>query len=92
MIRNLNRKTWPYALHFEFRASSNEAEYEALLAGLRLADQLGAHCIEVSLDPNLVVQQVNGEYETWEGHMAKYLAMAKELMAHFQSVKVEYIP
>ena len=39
-----------------------------------------------------MVQQVNGEYETREGHMEKYLAMAKELMARFQSVKMEYVP
>ena len=35
---------------------------------------------------------MNGKYEAREGHMAKYLAMAKGLMARFQSMKVEYIP
>ena len=41
MLRSPRGQTWPYALHFEFRVSNNEAEYEALLAGLRLAEQLG---------------------------------------------------
>ena len=45
----------------------------------------------MSLDSNLEVQQVNGEYEAQEGHMEKYLAMVKELMASFQSIKVEYV-
>ncbi|KAM1594374.1 hypothetical protein ACFX10_000792 [Malus domestica] len=31
-----------YALHFKFKASNNEAEYEALLAGLRLTNTLGS--------------------------------------------------
>ncbi|GJU08032.1 reverse transcriptase domain-containing protein [Tanacetum coccineum] len=31
-----------YALRFEFDASNNEAEYEALVAGLRIAEQIGA--------------------------------------------------
>lgn len=62
------------------------------MAGLRLAEQLGAQQIEVSSNPNLLVQQVNGEYKAWECHMVKNLAMVKELMAHFQSLKVEYIP
>ncbi|XP_052197259.1 uncharacterized protein LOC127804437 [Diospyros lotus] len=92
MIKSPEGKIWPYALHFEFRVSNNEAEYEALLAGLRLAEQLGAQNVEVSSDSNLVVQQVNGEYEARESHMARYLAMVKELMAHFQHVKVEYVP
>ncbi|GKB21317.1 reverse transcriptase domain-containing protein [Tanacetum coccineum] len=30
-----------YALRFEFDASNNEAEYEALIAGLRIAEQMG---------------------------------------------------
>ncbi|GJV49910.1 reverse transcriptase domain-containing protein [Tanacetum coccineum] len=31
-----------YALRFQFTASNNEAEYEALIAGLRIAAQMGA--------------------------------------------------
>lgn len=31
-----------YALRFQFKTTNNEAEYEALLAGLRLAQDLGA--------------------------------------------------
>ncbi|XP_052197247.1 uncharacterized protein LOC127804425 [Diospyros lotus] len=92
MIRSPDGQEWPYALNFEFRASNNEADYEALLAGLRLATQLGVQRIEVSSDSNLVVQQVNGEYEARESHMATYLAMARELIARFQSIKVEYVP
>ncbi|XP_052199521.1 uncharacterized protein LOC127806336 [Diospyros lotus] len=67
-------------------------EYEALLAGLRLAEQLGAQNVEVSSNSNLVVQQVNREYEARESQMARYLAMVRELMTRFQHVKVEYVP
>jgi len=30
------------ALHFAFRASNNQAEYEALIAGMLLAKEMGA--------------------------------------------------
>ncbi|GKG26251.1 reverse transcriptase domain-containing protein, partial [Tanacetum coccineum] len=30
-----------YALRFQFRASNNEAEYKALIAGLRIAAEMG---------------------------------------------------
>ncbi|GJU45899.1 reverse transcriptase domain-containing protein [Tanacetum coccineum] len=33
-----------YALRFEFTATNNEAEYEALLAGLRIAARMGVTC------------------------------------------------
>ena len=35
-----------YALRFGFKASNNEVEYEALIAGLRLAKELQAHSIQ----------------------------------------------
>jgi len=55
VIKSPKGQIWPYALYFEFQASNNEVEYEALLAGLRLDEQLGAQHIEMSSDSNLVV-------------------------------------
>ncbi|XP_071695277.1 uncharacterized protein [Rutidosis leptorrhynchoides] len=39
-----------YALRFEFPASNNEAEYEALLSGLRMAEKMGIKGLKVSVD------------------------------------------
>ena len=47
-----------YALKFGFKASNNEAEYEALLVGLQLATTMGADQIRVYSDSQLVVNQV----------------------------------
>ena len=52
-----------YALKFGFSASNNEAEYEALIAGLKLAKDVGAERIEIFSDSMLVVQQLQGEYD-----------------------------
>ena len=41
-----------------FKASNNEAKYEALLAGLRVVSELGAKEVEVYSDSRLVVNQV----------------------------------
>ena len=43
------------ALRFTFKASNNEAEYEALLAGLRLAKELQVDSLIVYSDSKLVV-------------------------------------
>ncbi|CAL9018618.1 unnamed protein product, partial [Prunus brigantina] len=51
-----------YALRFKFHASNNEAEYEALLAGLRLAKEMGARQIQIFSDSQLVVHQVNQDF------------------------------
>ncbi|CAL9006368.1 unnamed protein product [Prunus brigantina] len=44
-----------YALRFQFKTTNNEAEYEALLAGLRLAHDLGAQGLRAHSDSLLIV-------------------------------------
>ena len=61
-----------YALKFRFKASNNETEYEALIAGLKLAKDLGVKQIRALSNSMLVVQQVRGEYETKGENMMKY--------------------
>nr|XP_027089516.1 uncharacterized protein LOC113710608 [Coffea arabica] len=63
-----------YALRFDFAASNNEAEYEAVIAGLQLARKLGAAHIMVYSDSQLVVCQILGEYEAREEVMHRYLS------------------
>ena len=41
-----------YALKFGFKASNNEAEYEAVIVGLNLAYAMEADQLEVSMTPN----------------------------------------
>lgn len=48
------------AIHLGFPATNNDAEYEALIAGLRLAKELGVQRITIHSDSMLVVYQVNG--------------------------------
>ena len=43
-------------------ATNNVAEYSALIAGLRMALELGVDELEVVSDSELVVKQMNGEY------------------------------
>ncbi|XP_023922202.1 uncharacterized protein LOC112033647 [Quercus suber] len=74
-----------------FRASNNEAEYEAFLAGLRAASSLGAREIELYSDSRLVVNQVQGSFEARDPRMKAYLEQARLVMAGFHTVKVFHI-
>ncbi|GFZ19982.1 hypothetical protein Acr_28g0006870 [Actinidia rufa] len=62
VIRAPSGKQMEYAIRMGFQATNNEAEYEALLAGLRVATELGAQSLEVFSDSQLVVNQVQGDY------------------------------
>ncbi|KAM2467298.1 hypothetical protein PS1_009120 [Malus domestica] len=70
-----------YALRFKFKASNNEAEYEALLAGLRLAKHLGVKQIDIFSDSQLVVNQVTNDAKN--SFMAANLAQTQLLLKHF---------
>ncbi|XP_028120271.1 uncharacterized protein LOC114317717 [Camellia sinensis] len=61
---------WEQALMLGWKASNNEAEYEALLAGLRSAKHFSAEQLLVFSDSQLVVNQLSGVYETRDERMA----------------------
>ncbi|KAM2908682.1 hypothetical protein COP2_048166 [Malus domestica] len=71
------------ALHFKFKASNNEAEYKALLAGLCLAKHLGVQRIDIFSDSQLVVNQVTNNFDTKDSSMVTYLAQTQLLLKHF---------
>ncbi|KAL0424764.1 UNVERIFIED_CONTAM: hypothetical protein Sradi_1011200 [Sesamum radiatum] len=60
-----------YAIKFNFAASNNEAEYEALIAGGKLALAAGAKHLKAYSDSQLVVNQIKGDYEAKGSKMTK---------------------
>ncbi|GKD24438.1 reverse transcriptase domain-containing protein [Tanacetum coccineum] len=75
-----------------FTASNNEAEYEALIAGLQIAAQMGVRNIQVSVDSKLVANQVLGTYVAKEENMIKYLEKVKSLVSGFANFSISQIP
>ena len=61
------------ALRFAFKASNNQAEYEALIAGMLLAKEMGAKGLLAKSDLLLVTGHVTGEYQAKDPQMAVYL-------------------
>ena len=58
------------AIRFGFKASNNEAKYEALIVGLHLARELQVSNVKNFSDSQLVVNQVNDIYLTIGEKMA----------------------
>ncbi|KAL5551203.1 hypothetical protein UlMin_001379 [Ulmus minor] len=80
------------AIRFKFKATNNQAEYEALLSGLRLAKELSAWHLTIYSDSQLVVSQVNSEFQAKGEKMASYLEKAKEAMNQFDTVTIIQVP
>ncbi|GKA64655.1 reverse transcriptase domain-containing protein [Tanacetum coccineum] len=73
ILTSLEGMEFTYALRFRFDATNNEAEYEALIAGLRIAEQMGVKNLQANVDSRLVANQVNGTYIAKEPGMIQYL-------------------
>ncbi|RDX61575.1 rnhA, partial [Mucuna pruriens] len=80
------------SLHFEFRASNNQAEYEALLAGMRLTRDLKAKILNAKSDSKLVTGQINNEYQARDLQMSRYKERAVQLAAGFEKFKLVHVP
>ncbi|XP_073117080.1 uncharacterized protein [Elaeis guineensis] len=63
LLTNSEGVVTEHALRFDFKASNNQAEYEALVAGLKLALELGVGRLKVFSDSQLIVGQIKGEFE-----------------------------
>ncbi|GKE46506.1 reverse transcriptase domain-containing protein [Tanacetum coccineum] len=76
-----------YVLRFEFEASNNEAEYEAL-------DRRANGCKDLveKVDSCLVANQINGSYKAKEQSMIRYLEKAKALVNNFKTFSIEQVP
>ncbi|XP_021732042.1 uncharacterized protein LOC110698832 [Chenopodium quinoa] len=85
-------KNFEYALKFSFRASNNEAEYEAAIAGLDLCISLEAEHVCLKTDSQLVANQIRGEYKAKEPSMIAYLTKIKSTIAKLRTFEVELIP
>ncbi|XP_071695454.1 uncharacterized protein [Rutidosis leptorrhynchoides] len=77
MLINPEGQEFTYALHFKFNTTNNEAEYEALLAELRIAKEMKIDHLQAFVDSQLVANQV--------------LSKVKELMESFRSFTIEHV-
>ncbi|VFQ79652.1 unnamed protein product [Cuscuta campestris] len=80
-----------YAVRFQFHVSNNEAEYEALINGLKILGKMGVSRVQIYTDSRLVVGQIMGEFEAKEERMKRYWDLALEMLGRFE-FKLEHIP
>ena len=80
------------AIHFNFPTSNNEAEYEAIIAGLDFALSVSSENIIIRIDSQLVVGHVNGEYKTREKCMTQYVSLINLRLGCLLAWRLEHVP
>ncbi|XP_071737903.1 uncharacterized protein [Rutidosis leptorrhynchoides] len=92
VLANPSGEEHTYALRFNFDVSNNEAEYEALLAGLNIARKMNIAKLRAFTDSQLVANQFNCSFEAHDPSMQKYLQLLKELAARFEHFELAQVP
>lgn len=79
---------------FEYigETTNNQAEYLALLAGLKKAIELGAESVGIFADSELMVSQIKGVYKVKNEGLKPLFNEAKELLKKFKTCNICHIP
>ena len=73
------------------RATNNEAEYRAAIAGLEAALALGARDVELRMDSELVVRQLDSRYKVRNPSLRQLFGRVKDLQWRFASFQVRHV-
>ena len=65
----------PKSFRIAFPCTNNVAEYKALVIGLRMAIKWKIRALHVYGDSQLVINQVNDDYDTKDGKLMPYKRM-----------------
>ncbi|PKU60201.1 hypothetical protein MA16_Dca027824 [Dendrobium catenatum] len=72
--------------------TNNEAEYEALIAGLEIAIDIKIQNLQIFGDSQLVINQVLGTYKICKVELAHYHRRTLELLKQVPNVKIVQVP
>lgn len=73
-------------------ATSNVAEYRALIAALEAATRFGARRLHVRADSQLMIRQLEGRYRVKNAGLKPLYAQARALLAPYDDVVLEHVP
>jgi ribonuclease HI len=85
-----NSKLCSYKLVFE--CTNNMAEYEALILGLKVLEELGAKRIFVLGDSDLIINNIKGIYQDKQPRLRAYRKLVLDLLEKFSECNLSAIP
>jgi len=81
------------SLHFAFKTCNNQAEYEAILAGLSLARDVGVKTLTCKTDSKLIVGHLNDEFQIKDPTLLQYYHLVRNVIqSAFEQVHIQHIP
>lgn len=73
-------------------ATSNQAEYQALITGLETAVDRGVRRLRILADSELLVRQMRQEYKVRNAGLKELYLQARALVRQFDRVEIKHVP
>ncbi|XP_015086940.1 uncharacterized protein LOC107030049 [Solanum pennellii] len=83
---------YPISAQLRFYCTNYMSKYEACILSLRLAVDMGIHELLVLGDSDLLVHQIQGEWETRDPKLIPYQHCLQDVCQQFVSIKIRHIP
>ncbi|XP_061993664.1 uncharacterized protein LOC133711575 [Rosa rugosa] len=81
-----------FAFQLDFTCTNNQAEYEALIVGSEILQEMGARRVLVFGDSLLVINQLNKEFKCTSWGLLSYHALADQLANTFDRISFAQLP
>nr|GEU82060.1 hypothetical protein [Tanacetum cinerariifolium] len=90
LMEDMKELSAPWILFTDGSSCINE--YEALIAGLRIARQMRVQNLQANVDSKLLANQVNEVYVAKESSMIKYFEKVKNPASTFKEFSIKQVP
>ncbi|PIN13721.1 Ribonuclease H [Handroanthus impetiginosus] len=81
-----------YSIVLNKLCSNNDAEYQALIIGLEMAQEMGIEELKVYGDSKLVTNQLLNVYEVKKDDLVPYFQQASGLLRKFEDIVLRHVP
>ncbi|XP_062021144.1 uncharacterized protein LOC133737640 [Rosa rugosa] len=92
MIESPEGEVFQFAFQLDFSCTNNQAEYEALIIGMEMLQEMGARRVLILGDSQLVINQLVKEFKCTSWSLLPYYALADQLAEAFDRISFVHIP
>ena len=81
------------SIYFAFKTFNNQAEYEAILAGLSLTREVAVKSLTCKTDSKLTIGHLNDEFHIKDPTLLQYYHLVRKVVqSAFEQVRIQHIP
>jgi ribonuclease HI len=91
VLISLRGAIFEQSVRLECFCTNNQAEYEVILLGLQILSSTGVKHVEAFGDSLLVMQQIVGTFQCFNGSLNAYLDKCLEIIAFFNDFTVQHV-